>query len=538
MMSRIAANTPAAEQTRKDNFFKRLFKGTAKFGFLMACSLATAYLLYISFPKKSYALVAWLALAPFTWGVTKIQKFFLAFCYGWLTGFLWSSACLYWVYYTCVHGGGVSNELALGAWLGLSAIVSLPFALFGSSCVVLKKLGVFFPFLAACTWVTFEWLHQQIAFYGVGFPWLMLGYTQWNFAQGLQLASFVGVYGVSFALCFTGVSVGWGFALSSLKKGIGHILLATAVFGGVYALGNALLEEGDRDLTHGAVLHTAMVQPDIDQYKKWDDAFIEEINETLFDMGARLQKPLDLAVWPESVLPEDFTQPLYSSMFSSFARESGAYQIVGSNITQGENNFVGAYLVSPYGKEKAQSYRKIKLVPFGEFIPLEEWVSRIFPDVEVLGALGIFSAGDHAQKPLEMGNTKLGLTICFESVFPQLWHNQSKKGAQLFVNITNDAWYFDTDAPYQHLAINVMRAVEVGRPVLRAANTGISAYIDPYGRMVARTGLFTREILPADVPLWDSESINFYTQWGDWFAWLCAVFAFTMLMSTMALSDD
>jgi len=522
----------------KESLIKRMSKALLKGVFLLSCSLGSAYLLYISFPKKSHALVAWLAFAPFVWGVTKIKKSIFAFLYGWFTGFLFSAAALYWVYYTCVNGGGLELKEALSAWLGLAAVVSLPFGIFGASCGILKKLGVFFPFLAACAWVSLEWLHQQIAFYGIGFPWLMLGYTQWNLPQTLQLASFTGVYGISFAICFTGTSVGWGFSLPSLKKGIGHILLAAITFGGIYAMGGALLEQGDDDLSRGGILHAALVQPNIDQYKKWDSDFIEEINDTLLQQGFRLQRPLDLAVWPESVLPEDFTQPLYTTMFSSFARDSGAYQIVGSNIVEEEKNYVGAYLVSPYSADKTQSYRKIKLVPFGEFIPFEKWVKEFFPDVDVLGALGQFEAGQYFQTPLKMGNISVGLNICFESVFPQLWRAQSKKGAQVFVNITNDAWYFRTDAPYQHLAINVVRAVEVGRPVLRAANTGFSAYIDPYGRIVAHTGLFTREILKADVALWDSESINFYTQWGDWFAWLCAVFFFTMLLSTLALSDD
>lgn len=536
MPTRISANVE--QEAPKEKFFKRFCKWLFKSVFLLACSFASAYLLYVSFPKKSYALVAWLALAPFVWGVTKIQKIFLSFCYGWLTGLLFSAASLYWVYYTCVHGGGLSPQMALGAWLGLAAVVSLPFAIFGASCSVLKKLGVFFPFLAACTWVTLEWLHQQIAFYGIGFPWLMLGYTQWNLPQTLQLAGYTGFYGLSFALVFTGVSVGWAFSLPSLKKAVGHMLLATTVFITVYATGDAILQESNGYLRRGTVLHAALLQPDIDQYKKWDSAFVGEINDIILQMGQTLKAPLDLAVWPESVLPENFTRPLYTAMFDSFASESGAYQVVGSNIEQAGRNYVGAYVVSPKDSDAIQSYRKIKLVPFGEFIPFEKWVMRYFPDIEVLGALGAFDAGNRFQAPLSLGGTKLGLNICFESVFPQLWRDQSKQGAQVFVNITNDAWYFDTAAPYQHLAINVVRAVETGRPVLRAANTGFSAYIDPYGRLVRYTGLFTRETLKADVPLWDSETKNFYTQWGDWFAWLCGVFCFTMLLSTLALSDD
>ena len=112
------------------------------------------------------------------------------------------------------------------------------------------------------------------------------------------------------------------------------------------------------------------------------------------------------------------------------------------------------------------------------------------------------------------------------------------QGAKFFVNITNDAWFFKTAAPYQHFAVNVLRAVETGRPVLRAANTGFSAVIDPFGRVHEKSALFTQEILRTDIALPVGERVNFYTQWGDWFAWLCAAFYFTLLISTMVFTYE
>ena len=536
MPTRISSFRETPE--KKEGPFKRFAKFCAKSVFLLLCSAGSAWMLWASFPKKSYAWLAWLALAPFVWGVTKIRHYTAAFFYGWLTGFLFHAAALYWIYYTCVHGGGLSTDLAAAAWLGLSALVSLPFAVFGASCGALKKLGVFFPFLAACGWVSLEWLHEMIAFYGIGFPWLMLGYTQWNLPQTLQLASLAGFYGVSFAVAFTGISVGWGFALRDLKKGMGHILLAGLAFTGAYFGGDYLLAQGRRVTANRPVMHALLMQPDIDQYKKWDNAFTAEINDVLLQMGYRQGTDTDLTVWPESVLPDEFASAQYTNMFTSFAQDSGAYQLVGSNAVRGGKDYVSAFLVSPEDYEKPQEYDKVKLVPFGEFIPLEKWVRRFFPQADVLGALGAFTAGAQDQPLLKVWTMPLGTTICFESVFPQLWRRQRREGAQVMVNITNDAWYFNTAAPYQHLAINVVRAVETGRPVLRAANTGISAYIDPQGRLVRTTGLFTRETLAADVPVWYTNAQNLYTTWGDWLAWLCAVFFFTMLFSTLAFSDD
>ena len=177
-------------------------------------------------------------------------------------------------------------------------------------------------------------------------------------------------------------------------------------------------------------------------------------------------------------------------------------------------------------------------MPFGEYIPLENLIRSAFKNVEVLGELGAFTPGPREQKPLDVAGVSVGETICYESIFPQLWLSQNRQGAKFFVNITNDAWFFKTAAPYQHLAVNVLRAVETGRPVLRAANTGFSAYIDPFGRIEKQSGLFTQEILTASVPLAVGDRQNFYTQFGDWFAWLCAALFFTLLISTMVFAYE
>ena len=132
----------------------------------------------------------------------------------------------------------------------------------------------------------------------------------------------------------------------------------------------------------------------------------------------------------------------------------------------------------------------------------------------------------------------IGLTVCYESIFPQLWLRQNRAGAKVFVNVTNDAWCFDSDAPYQHLAVNALRAVETGRPVLRSANTGISAIIDRFGRVLQTAPLNTRAILRGGAALPIHDAKNFYTQWGDWFAWLCAVFYFTLLISTFVFAYE
>ena len=508
-----------------------------RLGLLAIGAVATAGLFAWSYPANSHAFFAWFILAPFIWGVCKIHGFKAAVFYGWLTGFFCNALLLSWIYYTCVHGGGLTVPTALGAWLGLAALLAVQFAAFGGGCYFLKKTGVFFPLLAACGWVALEWLHQAIALYGLGFPWIMLGYTQWNVPQVLYVASFTGVYGLSFVLAFTGTCVGYGFAVPGVRKGVGQFCMAVLAFALIYGFGSYQEQHHQNRRHHRHSLlnvQAALLQPNIDQYKKWTPEYEAEIAQTLENMGASLaDKNVYLAVWPESVVPGSLTEERYFNLFSRVGKASGAYQIIGSNIfEQPDKQYVGAYLMTPQA-DGLSAYRKVKLVPFGEFIPLEPWVRKVAGNIAVLGELGSFLPGSFNQPLLDAGGVKLGTTVCYESIFPQLWHAQQKAGAQLFVNITNDAWFFWTAAPYQHLAVNVLRAVENGTPVLRATNTGFSAYIDAHGNIQTQSGLFTQEILTASVPLSVREKGTFYAQWGDWFAWVCALLFFTIGISTV-----
>lgn len=505
--------------------------------FLLVCAAGTAWLVKLSYPRASYYALGWIALAPFVVGITRVKTLWGAFVYAWFTAVLMYGGIFWWIFRTCYEGGGMSVWQSYGAWLGLSALIGLQFAVWGSSCFFLKKLKFLFPLLAACGWVALEWLHQTVAFYGLGFPWFMLGYSQWNFPQALQLASLTGVYGISFALAFSGVALGYALsAKAGFKGGVFQVLAAGLMAGGVCAYGHWTLSRPEPKALLS--LRAAVMQPNIDQYKKWSPQFEAEILNTLQDMGAQLKDSgVRLAVWPESAVPGALTEKPYFDLFHQISVNGHVFQAVGSNIQEEDKQYVGAYVMSAEGGD-LQSYRKVKLVPFGEYIPLENWVKRVASGVTVLGELGSFTPGPVNQPLLQIAGVPLGLTVCYESIFPQLWLRQTRAGAKLFVNVTNDAWFFDSDAPYQHLVVNAVRAVETGRPVLRSANTGISAVIDRFGRVVQSASLNTRAILQAGVTLPINDAKNFYTQWGDWFAWLCAVFYFTLLISTFVFAYE
>ena len=216
---------------------------------------------------------------------------------------------------------------------------------------------------------------------------------------------------------------------------------------------------------------------------------------------------------------------------------SASFQVIGSPVYQDRVPYVGAYLMAP-SRDTLQYYRKVKRVPFGEYLPAAGLVRSLFPQADILGENGDFSAGPLKQPLLNADGVLLGSTICYEAIFPQIWQYQTRQGAKLFVNLTNDAWFFDTAAPYQHLSANILRAVETGRPVLRAANTGISAVISPLGHLEQHSDLFTRTVLHARIPLMTGTKQTVYTQYGDWFAWVCAALFFTALISSMVFAYE
>jgi len=214
----------------------------------------------------------------------------------------------------------------------------------------------------------------------------------------------------------------------------------------------------------------------------------------------------------------------FSPRVFKISKESGADLIFGSPAYIKEKNGIRyynrAYLLSPTGTVSGY-YDKVHLVPFGEYVPLK----RFLPFVQrLVQAAGDFASGKKIE-PLKLHDFSAGILICFEVIFPELARIQAKKGAKILINLTNDAWFGMTSAPYQHLCMSVFRAVENGRPLIRAANTGFSAFIGPQGKIITRSDLFMEEILTQEVRLSNS-SMRFYTLYGD-------VFAFSLLIISL-----
>jgi apolipoprotein N-acyltransferase len=281
-------------------------------------------------------------------------------------------------------------------------------------------------------------------------------------------------------------------------------------------------------------VRVGLVQASILQEEKWEEAKAADniarhaaLTIQAAERGARL------VVWPESSVPFYFDRtPTLADDLRRLVRERGLYLLFGNDDREEAAGsykvWVGAKMLTPRG-ELSYRYHKIRLVPFGEYVPLQSLLTlggRI--TAKLVQQVADFTPGTE-YSIAEVEGHNLASTICYEAIFPDLVREFSARGAEMLVNITNDGWYGRSSAPYQHFSMAVFRAVENGRYLVRAANTGITAVVDPRGRVVARTQLFERTALVRDVPF--VTGLTFYVRHGDVFAWGCLAAACALALA-------
>lgn len=455
-----------------------------------------------------------------------------AFLLGWLSGFIWSVGSSYWIF-SVMHGyGGLGSgmacgvlvlfSLALGAHVGAFAWLV---ALVANGAVGarsgLRRALVLSPFL----WVAVEYGRAMITSY----PWNLLGTVQVNNISLTRVATATGVYGISFEILL----VNAGFAAAFIaRRRARRILLITALVAAVALQVSEFVQPPALPAPGTALL----VQPNLKLMQRWTAG---RLQATLNELAARslppsaaesMDDPLaDLVVWPESPAPFFVNDPQFRATISRIATESHAYVIVGAVGETGQGTalqppqvYNSAALVAPSGAWVAR-YDKIHLVPFGEYVPFKELLGFAH---QLTREVGDFVPGQR-RTVFDLGRYRVGTFICYESIFPGEVRQFSKNGAQLFVNISNDEWFGHSAAPAQHLNQARMRAVENRRWLLRSTNTGITAAIDPYGRIVDRA---ERDVLTAfHAPFGLITATTFYARHGDWFCWLCVIISLATL---------
>ena len=469
--------------------------------------------------------LAWGALAPLSYYLLQVRSFRAAALGGLGCGFLFYLGILYWIYPTMRSGGVGPAVSALGLAL-LALLLSAEFLAVSAFGYRLRKAGLkAWPYIFALGWFAMEYGKAYLSQKAAWFPWFMLGYTQQDQLALIQVCSFTGIYGLSAAVCFTGALA--GAALAADCRPAARLLRfspAVLLLAGLWYFGRRELAEA-RSVPERS-LQVALLQPSIDLYAKWDAAEAGNIKANIEGLleGAR---GADLAVWPENALPCWIDEPACEDWLRAAAAGSGAGGNFVGSVSKGGGRHVSAFLLDSSGTVRS-SYNKRQLVPFGEYVPLRGLLGKF---IRPVAALGEFDPGAPRQRLAEFGGIKIGSAICYESIFPALFADDARAGADLYVNITNDGWYLDTAAPYQHFAANIFRAVETRRSVVRAANNGISGVIDPWGRVLARTALNERTVLRAAAPVYVEQA--FFPAYGHWFAWAALLMVLAFLMALL-----
>jgi apolipoprotein N-acyltransferase len=489
-------------------------------------------LLTLSFPKFGHWAVGWVALLPLLLALTRAETSLGALRLGYVTGAVSSLGLLYWTSLVVIQYGGLSLPVGIGIMVALclaSAVFPCLFAWLVNRW--LRRLGATALLLSPLAWVAVEMLRSHTL---LRFSWCLLGYSQQPNLPVIQLSRYTAVYGVSFLLVLASAVLAYlaveRRAPRRWAASAGLVLVLVLVCGhGMLILRQPLAEIGR--------LRVGLVQGDVMQDEKWDPALAWRNIDRHLDLtrqaaaaGARF------VIWPESSVPFLYDRhPEVAEELQAFTREQGLYLLFGNDdweaSPQGDSRaFVGAKLLDPQGR-LTYRYHKMRLVPFGEYVPWKplftlggRYAAKLVQQV------ADFSPGAEPTVG-SVDAQSFGTLICYEAIFPDHVRLFTARGADLIVNITNDAWYGRTSAPYQHLAMAAFRAVENGKFLVRAANTGITAVVDPRGRILEQTALFERAVVVRDVPIVSGRT--FYARYGDVFGWTC--FALALVVSIITV---
>ncbi|MGQ9455588.1 MAG: apolipoprotein N-acyltransferase [Armatimonadota bacterium] len=473
-------------------------------------SVVSGIVLASAMPKPGLWFASWFGLAPLLLALRKSTPRQGAL-YGLVTGFVYFGAICVWL---SIFGYLPWFLVALkeAVWVAFFAGIAVRF---------LQNSGVHAYLGLPAVWTVIQWAR---VFGPLGFTWGSFAHTQADSLVITQLGSITGPWGIDFLVCLANVAVA-EVACSILNraniaKALGYVFLTAVLVSAVVYYGHCsmLKPAAPSGQKHSAVIIQGSLTHDVNPTPEYVvEAYMLYHAMTSF---AGLSKP-DLIVWPETTIVDCITRQRWGPLISRLARNIRANMIVGGYDYSGDvkgRNYNAAHFFDRAGR-KIGVYRKVHLVPYGEYVPLRKqlpWLKRYgIREVDVL------PGKRHTLVNTDIGT--MGTAICFESIFPAVTAKEVRNGASLLVVITNDAWFKRSQAARQHLMMARLRAVETRRYVVRAASTGISAIIDPQGHIVSQLGIFRRGIVRGSVI--PSKVLTPYVRFGDWFAYVCIVLA-------------
>ncbi|NWF52351.1 MAG: apolipoprotein N-acyltransferase [Nitrospirae bacterium] len=491
-------------------------------------------LLVLCYPRIDFYYIAWVALVPFLLSLyNKRPK--EAFFIGIFLGLPYFFGTQYWIYHSINHYGGLPFIISIAIVFLLCLYLSLYTGLFASLFALHNRNSNFQNlFFAPFLWIALEFLRSYLF---TGFPWSIIGYTQYKFLHIIQISDITGIYGVSFLVVAFNNAITEVIIVRKRLRDMPLLPLSKTIIGLVilFVLIISSLIYGQwrlKEKREGEPIRASIIQGNIEQDKKWEPSYQREVFNTYKNLTLKaFQSSPSIIIWPETSVPfyfgsdKDYTEQLFDFqsqintplLFGSIlikAKEKGRFYLSNSALLIDRNGIV------------SYTYDKIHLVPFGEYIPLRKLL--FFIDKLVFG-IGDYIQGNQHLKA-KINSKEFATLICYEMIFPGLVRKFFIKGGDFMVNITNDAWFGRTSGPYQHFTMSVFRSVENRKPLLRAANTGISGFVDSNGRILSKTGLFEYAVITMD--LMTDQKITFYSKYGDIFSYICIVISIIFLADT------
>ncbi|MEO8679426.1 MAG: apolipoprotein N-acyltransferase [Vicinamibacterales bacterium] len=487
-----------------------------------AAAAASGLFLALSFPRYGHPIIAFIALAPLLvalsgWtgrpGEVRGVTTWTGFKLGLTAGFIHYAGTVYWTGMTVQAFGGLSWPVAvLVAGLLVIYMASYLAVACAVTAVFARRYGLAGLVLAPAAWVSMEYLRGNYLM--GGFPWIPLGNTMVTLLPIAQLASVFGVYGLSL---FVGL-VNVGFASAAISAGRTRVAAGASTLAMVTVVslwGGQRIAANDF-VTSGTPIKVGLIQGNIAQVDKWNPARAGMIVDRYLALTQQaVDGGAEFIIWPESSTPFNFDDDPGANAIRGLVNRIGKPLLLGSDETEregAETRFYNSAFMLDSGGATAAVYRKIHLVPFGEFVPYQRALFFVAPLVE---AVSSFSPGMFVAM-LPVNGHMVSTAICYEVTFPGLMRDAVQQGSELLTTITNDAWYGESSAAYQHFEMASMRAIEEGRYLVRAANTGVTGIVDPYGRVLVRTALFETAAVVGEARFVQQKTL--YARIGDWAA--------------------
>lgn len=428
-----------------------------------------------------------------------------AFSLGWWFGFGYFLAGLWWI------GGAVLVEADSFAWALPFAVLGVPILLaffYGFACAAASLLwsgGIGRIAALAFGFGLAEWLRM---FLFTGFPWNAIGYAAMPTPLLMQSVGITGMVGMNVLAVFV-------FAMPALLATRRHAVagLVLAIMLAALHVGYGYYRLSVPSVSDGRTLSVRIVQPSIDLTEKWDDSARERIFRTMLDLSSQptasaAPKP-QVILWPETSVPFFFTDrpdalaALGEMLEPGQMLVAGAMREEGASTAAGQPRYYNSVVAINEAGEIVDAVDKVHLVPFGEYIPFSDLLSRLGLDQFVAGPMNLAPGIERHAITVAPGIRALPF-ICYEIIFPDIVA-VDVASADIIVNVTNDAWFGDTPGPYQHFRQAQLRAVETGSPLVRAANTGISGVVDKRGRIVDALSINARGVIDAIIPFYESD---------------------------------